>query len=152
MTDRDRPRLVEQAKGVVMLRYGVSSYEALAALARWAREAHVSLAELAHALVKGVCQGRATPDSRGLVRWLEHRLRADLDEAATAPRHPCRPWPGGPVARPQPRRWGWATPGVRGWRRPGGPAVALRLGGARGPGPGQPLGTHGRPGATAFRP
>ena len=85
------PVLVEQAKGVVMLRYGVSSYEALAALARWAREAHVSLAELAHALVKGVCQGRATPDSRGLVRWLEHRLRADLDEAATAPPTPVPP-------------------------------------------------------------
>ena len=81
--------LVEQAKGVIMLRYGVSSYESLAALAQWAREAHVPIGELAHALVKGVCQGRVTPDTRGLVRWLEQRLRADIGDDATAPPAPA---------------------------------------------------------------
>lgn len=98
MRNREPDRLlVEQAKGVVMLRYGVSSYESLAALARWAREAHVPLPELAHALVKGVCQGRTTPDDRGLVRWLEHRLRADIGEAADVP--PRTGMPPVPMAR-----------------------------------------------------
>jgi hypothetical protein len=92
MTDlRAERAVVEQAKGVIMLRYGVSSYESLAALARWAREAHVSLPEVAHALVKGICQGRVTPETRGMVRWLEQRLRADIGEEsrATAPQAPA---------------------------------------------------------------
>jgi hypothetical protein len=99
MTDTTTDRfVVEQAKGVIMLRYGVSSYESLAALARWGREAHVPLPELAHALVKGVCQGRVMPESRGLVRWLEHRLRADIGEpAAPLPAPPPAPTP--PLAR-----------------------------------------------------
>lgn len=77
--------VVEQAKGAIMLRYGVTSYESLAAMARWAREAHVSLEEVANAMVKGICQGRVTPETKGLVRWLEQRLRAGIGEApATA--------------------------------------------------------------------
>lgn len=77
--------IVEQAKGAIMLRYGVGSYESLAAMARWAREAHVTLPEVAHALVKGICQGRVTPETEGMVRWLEQRLRVDIgDEPTTA--------------------------------------------------------------------
>lgn len=74
--------VVEQAKGALMLHYGVSSYESLAAMARWAREAGVSVPEVAHALVKGVCQGRVTQETEGMVRWLEQRLRAGIGEAA----------------------------------------------------------------------
>lgn len=82
MTDTESDRaVVEQAKGAIMLRYGVSSYESLAAMARWAREAQVPLEEVAHALVKGICQGRVTPETKGMVRWLEQRLRADIGEA-----------------------------------------------------------------------
>jgi len=75
--------IVEQAKGALMLRYGVGSYESLAALARWAHEAHVTVSEVAHALVKGICQGRVTPETEATVRWLEHRLRADIGEELT---------------------------------------------------------------------
>jgi hypothetical protein len=85
MTDTESNRaVVEQAKGALMLRYGVSSYESLAAMARWAREAHVPLEEVAHALVKGICQGRVTPETQGMVRWLEQRLRADIGEPPKA--------------------------------------------------------------------
>jgi hypothetical protein len=89
-TDLDRA-IVEQAKGVLMLRYGVGSYESLAAMARWAREAHVPLPELANALVKGICQGRVTPGTQGMVRWLEHRLRGDIGEAPGAAGRVGRP-------------------------------------------------------------
>jgi hypothetical protein len=85
MTDIAADRaVVEQAKGVIMLRYGVGSYESLAAMARWAREAQVTLQEVAHALVKGICQGRVTPETQGMVRWLEQRLRVDIGEAPRA--------------------------------------------------------------------
>ncbi|WP_159081539.1 ANTAR domain-containing protein [Nocardioides sediminis] len=73
--------VVEQAKGALMLRYGVGSYESLGAMVAWAREAEVTLHEVAHALVKGVCQGHVTPDTRAMVRWLEKRLRSDIVEA-----------------------------------------------------------------------
>lgn len=74
--------LVEQAKGVLMLRYGVGSYEALAALARWSRDAEVDLPEIARLLVHGVCQGRDGLDDhdRCLVRWIEQRLREDIPD------------------------------------------------------------------------
>ncbi len=72
--------IVEQAKGVLILRFGISSYEALAVLGRWAAEAGRPLDVLARALTLGVCQGRwgTTPEELGLVRWLEARLRAGL--------------------------------------------------------------------------
>lgn len=82
LTDDPSDRsVVEQAKGALMLHYGVSSYESLAAMARWAREADVSVPEVARALITGVCQGRVTRETQGMVRWLEQRLRAGLGDA-----------------------------------------------------------------------
>ena len=78
--DSDRA-LVEQAKGAIMLRYGVGSYESLAAMIRWAREADTPVEDVARALVKGICQGRVTPETQGIVRWLEQRLRDDIAAA-----------------------------------------------------------------------
>lgn len=102
--------VVEQAKGVLMLRYGVSSYEALAALAQWSRIAQVSLTELSRALVTGVCQGHLTAGEGGLVRWLEHQLRRDLPQPTAGRTQP-------PDGRGQPapapfggrRRWRYAS-------------------------------------------
>lgn len=70
--------VVEQAKGVLMLRYGIGSYESLATLAQWSHDAHLSLPEISRALVKGICQGHSGPSERGVVRWLEHRLREEV--------------------------------------------------------------------------
>ncbi|KRF37032.1 ANTAR domain-containing protein [Nocardioides sp. Soil805] len=103
MTDREADlAVVEQAKGAIMLRYGVSSCESLAAMARWARETQLSLPDLARALVKGVCQGRVTPETRGVVRWLEHRLRADIGEPPHLPASEQVARPHVPVVRQAP--------------------------------------------------
>ncbi|HSE07315.1 MAG TPA: ANTAR domain-containing protein [Nocardioidaceae bacterium] len=72
--------VIEQAKGVLMLRYGIGSYEALAVLGRWSRESGFGIEDLARAITHGVCQGRpgSAPEQTGLVRWLEQRLRDDI--------------------------------------------------------------------------
>jgi hypothetical protein len=94
--DRRRPRrghasgvsvesvLTEQAKGVLMLRYGINSYEALAVLARWAHESASSIDDLARALTHGICQGRdlGSHQDAWLVRWLEQQLRCDVPDAS----------------------------------------------------------------------
>ena len=150
--------VVEQAKGVLMLRYGVGSYESLAAMARWAHEAQATLHEVAHALVKGVCQGRVTAESQGMVRWLEQRLRGEIGEA---PRAAAEGVAASRAGRRQPGGPGPALTGDGG-RQGAGAAVALLLGRARGtqhrPGlSGRVRPPLSRPGgdvphATAFRP
>lgn len=76
-------QVTEQAKGVLMLRYGINSYEALAVLARWSHESGASIGQLARCLTHGVCQGRrfASQDDEALIRWIEQRLRTDVTEA-----------------------------------------------------------------------
>ena len=54
--------VVEQAKGALMLRYGINSHEALALLLAWSREMGTTLHAIAHALMDGACPGsRARP-------------------------------------------------------------------------------------------
>ncbi len=72
--------VVEQAKGMLMRHYGAGSYESMAALVRWAREADMTVSEIARLLVTGISQGRVRPAERGQVRWLEQRLRAELPD------------------------------------------------------------------------
>lgn len=74
--------IVEQAKGVLMLRYGIGSYEALAVLERWSHQTGASLADLSRAITHGICQGHRTPGTDGvfLVRWLESRFRESLPD------------------------------------------------------------------------
>jgi hypothetical protein len=76
--------VIEQAKGVLMLRYGIGSYEALAVLGRWSQESGVALGDLSRAITHGVCQGHTGTGSvsAALVRWLEQRLREDLTETS----------------------------------------------------------------------
>ena len=109
--DPDRA-VIEQAKGALMLRYGVGSYESLAALARWARDAQVTLVEVARALVAGICQGRVNPADRGLVRWLETRLRDGIPEPALA----ATPAPARPNV-PAPRQETIAAPDISAAKR-----------------------------------
>jgi hypothetical protein len=72
--------LVEQAKGALMLRYGVGSRESLAVMDRWATEAGAPVTEVADALVNGICLGRVTAETDGMVRWLEQRLRGGISD------------------------------------------------------------------------
>ena len=76
--------VVEQAKGALMLRYGIGSRESLAVLDRWAEEAGVPVAEIATALVHGICLGRMGGEDAVIVRWLELRMRGDVNDLRAA--------------------------------------------------------------------
>ncbi|WP_207083181.1 ANTAR domain-containing protein [Nocardioides sp. S5] len=72
--------IVEQAKGALMLRYGIGSRESLAVLERWALEAGMPAHDIADALVNGICLGRVTAETEVSVRWLQQRLRGDISD------------------------------------------------------------------------
>jgi hypothetical protein len=75
--------LVEQAKGVLVFRYGIDSFRALTQLGRWADEAGTTVEDVAHALVFAICQGvEVGPSDTRLARWIEERLRHELDAGA----------------------------------------------------------------------
>lgn len=76
--DGDRA-VVEQAKGALMLRYGISSHEAFALLLSWSHEVDATLHTIAHTLVNAACQA-GDPDhyDPDLVRWLREQLSDDL--------------------------------------------------------------------------
>jgi hypothetical protein len=75
--------VVEQAKGALMLRYGIGAREALAVLDRWAQEAGVAVGEVATALVHGICLGQVSPGTEVVVRWLEQRMRGEAGDVRT---------------------------------------------------------------------
>lgn len=85
--------LVEQAKGALMLRYGVDSYQALALLVRWARVTHTPVTTIAHLLLRGICEGnpQAEVRHRTLIRWLEAQLRDGHPDLAPPTTTPVRP-------------------------------------------------------------
>jgi hypothetical protein len=74
-----RRAVIEQAKGVLILRYGVDSGQAHTILRRWASEADVKLEVLADAMIRGVCQevDGHTIDPH-LVRWLQEALHPQV--------------------------------------------------------------------------
>lgn len=69
--------LIEQAKGALMLHYGVDSQQALAVLVGWSRISRTPVPAIAHTLLRGICEG--TPQTevrqRTLTRWLQAQLR-----------------------------------------------------------------------------
>jgi len=71
--------VVEQAKGALMLRYGITCHEALALLLAWSREMGTTPHAVAQAMMNGACQGGETGhDDPYLVRWLREQLSDDL--------------------------------------------------------------------------
>lgn len=74
--------VIEQAKGVLMLRYAIGSFEALAVLERWSHLSGETLADLSRAITHGICQGHNghTADNAILVRWLEQEFRQPLPD------------------------------------------------------------------------
>jgi hypothetical protein len=68
--------VVEQAKGVLVLRYGIDPGHAFTVLSAWSREADLDVHTIADTLVTAVCQGEQGRGYDGtLVRWLEEHLR-----------------------------------------------------------------------------
>jgi hypothetical protein len=72
------PALIEQAKGALMLHYGVDSHQAFAVLLGWARMSGTPVTTIAHTLLRGICEGSPQTEvrQRALMRWLEAQLRA----------------------------------------------------------------------------
>lgn len=108
--------VVEQAKGALMLRYGIGSRESYAVLDRWARETRVPVIEVAGAVVHGICLGRVDPDTEVMVRWLEQRMRGDISDVREAADAAGGPAPGegrAAMTVPAPAR---SATGGRQWR------------------------------------
>lgn len=75
----DDTALVEQAKGVLIFRYGIDADAAHALMELWAAETGSTISAVAHAVVHEICQGeRRGPTEPPLVRWLEERLRQEF--------------------------------------------------------------------------
>jgi hypothetical protein len=68
--------LIEQAKGALMLRYGMDHFQAFALLVRWSRLTHTPVQSLAETLVHGLGEANTFTDvrHRPLIRWLEDQL------------------------------------------------------------------------------
>jgi hypothetical protein len=78
------PALLDQAKGALMLHFGVDSHQAHALLVSWARMSGAPVPTVAHTLMRGICEGNPQTEVRQgpLMRWLEAQLRqGDPDHA-----------------------------------------------------------------------
>jgi hypothetical protein len=81
----DSRAVIEQAKGALILRYGLDDGAAFAVLSRWSQNSNVKLHTIADTLINVVC--RRTPDRPGdreLAAWLE----AQVHEPVSALEHP----------------------------------------------------------------
>ena len=94
------PALLDQAKGALMLHFGVDSYQAFATLVNWAQLSGTPVPTIAHTLMRGICEGNPQTElrHRKLMRWLEAQLRnGDPDHAqlrtATSAREPAQETP-----------------------------------------------------------
>jgi hypothetical protein len=77
--------VIEQAKGALILRYGLDDGAAFAVLSRWSQNSNVKLHTIADTLINAVC--RRTPDRPGdreLAAWLETQVH----EPVSALEHP----------------------------------------------------------------
>jgi hypothetical protein len=77
--------VIEQAKGALILRYGLDDGAAFAVLSRWSQNSNVKLHTIADTLINVVC--RRAPDRPGdreLAAWLE----AQVHEPVSALEHP----------------------------------------------------------------
>ncbi len=70
--------VLEQAKGALMLRFGIGSYPAFALLVKWAHDNDTSPQVVAHTLVRGICQGE--PLSGSLEQALLEQLEREMGE------------------------------------------------------------------------
>lgn len=71
----ERRAVIEQAKGVLMLRYAEDGDQAFAQLREWSQQSNTPLHQIADALVNVICRGVGPADQDvALVRWLELQL------------------------------------------------------------------------------
>jgi hypothetical protein len=79
--------VIEHAKGALMLRYGIDSYQAFAVMVRWSHLTRIPVHTIAHTLVHGICEGSPQTEHRHapLMRWLEDQLRHNDPDLARIP-------------------------------------------------------------------
>lgn len=87
--DANRP-VIEQAKGVLMLHYGIDSVQAFAVMVRWSRASRTPVQTIADVLLHGICEGnpRTQVQQRPLIRWLEEQLHHGDPDLARVPMAP----------------------------------------------------------------
>lgn len=77
--------VIEQAKGVLMLRYAVDDDQAIELLGEWSRRSNTPVHTVADILVNAICRGARSPDyDTKLVRWLELQLRRAPQDGTAA--------------------------------------------------------------------
>ena len=88
--------VIEQAKGVLALRYGIDSHQAFAMMVRWSRTVHAPVHAIAHTLMRGICgdNPETTYRQRPLTLWLEEQLRDNDSYSARSPIAPVWSAPG----------------------------------------------------------
>lgn len=78
---------IDQAKGVLMMRYGLTSERAFDVLVRWSQHANVKLRVVAVALLQAVgAEAKRVSAPQSLVDWVASQLHGE------APAH-SSPWP-----------------------------------------------------------
>ncbi|GAB3256813.1 ANTAR domain-containing protein [Nocardioides dilutus] len=84
---------IERAKGALMQRYGMDSFQAFSLMVRWARQTRTPLHTLAKTLVQGIddADPQAERRHRTLTRWLEVQLRHTNPEPGDAERRRTPP-------------------------------------------------------------
>jgi hypothetical protein len=83
--------VIEQAKGALMLRFGIEDSAAFAVLRRWSQDSNVKLRTVAETLVNLVCsEGSQTGEGHALAQWLHDQIHWPEypREAARLPRQP----------------------------------------------------------------
>ncbi len=69
---------IDQAKGVLMLRYGLTSARAFDVLVRWSQDANVKLRVVAVALLQAIgAESRPVSAPESLVAWVAAQLRGE---------------------------------------------------------------------------
>ena len=88
--------VIEQAKGVLALRYGIDSHQAFAMMVRWSRTVHTPVHAIAHTLMLGLREDspQTTYRQRPLMLWLEEQLRGNDSDPARFPIAPVWSAPG----------------------------------------------------------
>ena len=83
---------IERAKGALMRRYGMDTFQAFSLMVRWARQTHTPVHTLARTLVQGLDEADPQPEHRHrpLIRWLEAQLRHGEPRAWPLPTPPDR--------------------------------------------------------------
>lgn len=77
--------VIEQAKGVLMQRYGVTADTAFAILVRWSRTANVKLHTVAEVLLAVAAEAETQTEKCQLARWLTEQLQSPIARELNGP-------------------------------------------------------------------